>query len=139
MLTTEIMPALQGLLPSVISTCSLDGVPNVTFVSQVWYVDQEHVALSFQFFNKTIRNIRENPNATVQVIDPITLERWELKLLYLRTETAGPVFDEMEIKLEAIASMSGMLGVFQLKGADIYRVKSVRPLTEWWLEAGEAQ
>lgn len=134
MLPNEIRPALQGIFPSSLVTCSLDGVPNTTLLSQVWYVDPEHVALSFQFFNKTIRNIRENPNAMVRVYDPTTLMQWELMLQYLRTETEGALFDDMEMKLEAIASFHGLDGIFDLKGADIYRVKSVRKCTEEWLE-----
>ena len=35
------------------------------------------------------------------------------------------MFDEMDMKLEAIASMSGMSGIFELKGADIYTVLSI--------------
>lgn len=136
MLPPEIRPALQGSFPSVIVTCSLDGIPNTTCVSQVWYVDEEHIALSFQFFNKTIRNIRENPHAAVRVIHPLTMEQWDLKIQYLRSESDGPLFDEMEIQLEAIASMTGMSGIFELKGADIYRVKSVRRRTEEWPDGG---
>lgn len=138
MLPDAIRPAMQGVVPSVLVTCSLDGIPNVAFVSQVWYVDSEHVALSFQFFNKTIRNIRENPRAVVRVLDPETLVQWELELTYLRTETEGQVFDEMEIKLEAIASMTGMSGVFHLKGADLYRVRSVRMCDELYQREGDS-
>ena len=65
MLPEEIKPAMQGVLPSHVVTCALDGTPNATVVSQVYYVDETHLALSFQFFNKTIRNVRENPQATV--------------------------------------------------------------------------
>ena len=62
----------QGLLPSQLFTCSLDGIPNAAYVSHVEYVDREHVALSFQFFNKSRRNIAENPQALVSLIDPDT-------------------------------------------------------------------
>jgi uncharacterized protein len=137
MLPDEIIPAMQGALPAILVTCSMEGIPNTTLVSQVWYVDREHVALSFQFFNKTIRNIRENPNAVVRLYDPATFINWELEIYYLRTETEGPLFEEMEMQLEAIASMTGMSGVFQLKGSDIYRVRSVRFCTEEWLQEGE--
>lgn len=125
-LPDEIKPAMQGVIPSRVTTCSLDGTPNVTTISQAYYVDPDHVALSYQFFNKTIKNIRENPHAVVAVISPETFESWDLEIEYLRSETSGPVFDTMDMQIEAIASMTGMKGIFKLKAADIYRVKSVK-------------
>jgi hypothetical protein len=50
MLPDEIKPAMQGLVPSTLVSCSLDGEPNTTKISQVWYLDENHVALSHQFF-----------------------------------------------------------------------------------------
>jgi hypothetical protein len=121
-LPDEIKPAMQGVIPSHVVTCALDGTPNVTVVSQVYYVDADHVALSYQFFNKTIKNIRENPRAMAWVINPETLESWDLDIEYERSETTGPVFDAMDMQIEAIASMTGMKGIFKLRAADIYRV-----------------
>jgi len=124
-LPNDIKPAMQGVIPAHVATCSLDGTPNVTTISQVYYVDPDHVALSYQFFNKTIKNIRENPHAMVSLISPETFESWDLEIEYLRSETSGPVFDAMDMQIEAIASMTGMKGIFKLKAADIYRVKAV--------------
>jgi Pyridoxamine 5'-phosphate oxidase len=59
-LPDEIKPAMQGVIPSHVVTCSRDGIPNASVISQVYYVDADHVALSHQFFNKTTRNVREN-------------------------------------------------------------------------------
>lgn len=62
----------------------------------------------------------------VQVINPMDFGVWLLELRYDRTETEGPLFDNMDIQLEAIASMTGMTDVFQLRGADVYEVLSVQ-------------
>lgn len=126
MLPDEIKPAMQGVIPSTIVTCSLTGIPNVTDISQVWYVDATHVALSYQFFNKTHRNVRENPYAEVMVRDAKTFEEWYLEIQYDHSEESGPLFDAMDMQLEAIASLTGMSGVFKLRAADVYRVLSVR-------------
>jgi hypothetical protein len=125
MIPDELMPALQGVIPAELATSSASGEPNITFVSQVFYVDGDHVALSFQFFNKTIRNIRENPRAYVNVVHPETGEEWGMQVEYERSETEGPIFEQMDMQLEAIASTQGMADVFKLKAADIYRVKTI--------------
>jgi uncharacterized protein len=125
-LPDEIKPAMQGVIPSHVVTCSRDGIPNATAISQVYYVDADHVALSHQFFNKTTRNVRENPRALVWVISPETFENWDLEVEYDHSETEGPVFETMDMQIEAIASMVGLKGIFKLRSADIYRVTGAR-------------
>ncbi len=125
MLPDEIKPAMQGVIPSHVVTCARDGTPNASAISQVYYVDADHVALSHQFFNKTTRNLQENPRALVWLISPETFETWDLALEFDRSETSGPVFDTMDMQIEAIASMVGMKGIFKLRAADIFRVTSV--------------
>jgi hypothetical protein len=124
-LPPEIRPVLEDGAPSVMVTCSAEGKPNTTVISQVYFVDETHAALSFQFFSKTIRNVRENPRAFVNVFDIPGRTHWVLQLEFQRSETEGPVFDAMDMQIEAIASMTGMSGIFKLRAADIYRVLSV--------------
>lgn len=124
-LPDEIKAAMQGVIPSHVVTCSHDGTPNASALSQVYYVDADHVALSHQFFNKTKRNLEENPRAMAWVISPETFEAWDLELEFLRSETSGPIFDIMEMQIEAIASMVGMKGIFKLRAADVFRVIAV--------------
>lgn len=118
----------QGVTPALIATCAADGTPNVTYLSQVFSIDDTHVALSCQFFNKTKQNVLENPYASVQVYDPISFEAYELELRFERSETEGPLFDTMKIRIEAIASHTGMSGVFRLISSDVYQVLSCKKL-----------
>ena len=116
---------LEGGIPGNIATVATDGTPNIAYLSQVQYVDAEHVALSYQFFNTTRRNILASPYAKVSLIDPISAAHYRLSLQYLRTESDGPVFEIMKAKLAGIASHTGMSGVFRLLGSDIYRVLDI--------------
>jgi adenylate cyclase len=120
----------QGLLPAQFFTCSRDGVPNAAYLSHVDYVDSSHVALSFQFFNKSRRNIAENPHALIIVIDPDTGQGWQLRLRYVRSETDGPLFERMALRIEAIASYCGLKGIFKLRAADVYEVRSIEAAPE---------
>ena len=125
MIEDQHLPALEGMFPSWITTSSNDGEPNTTVISQIWFVSETEVALSFQFFNKTKKNISQNPYAFATIVNPNSFDMYNLELEYNRTENEGDLFDEMDMKLEAIASMSGMSGIFELKGADIYTVLSI--------------
>lgn len=128
-LTLEsIRDCFDGEVPATIATCSADGVPNGSYVSQLHYIDAEHIALSFQFFNKTHANILDNPVATLMVANPVTAARYRIRVRYLNTLTQGPVFETMKAKLAGIASHTGMSGVFHLQGADIYRVMAISPI-----------
>jgi len=122
---SDLRPAFQGIVPSIFATVDGAGVPNVTYVSQLYYIDEGHVALSCQFFNKTRRNLDENPRACAEVIDPITLQAYRLRLKFLRSEKSGPLFDTMSLRIDAIASHTGMTGVFRLIAADVFEVASV--------------
>jgi GAF domain-containing protein len=121
---SDIFRCFQGLVPSIIATADARGVPNVTYVSQVYLVDERHVALSCQFFNKTRRNLDENPVACAEVIDPLTIQAYRLRLRFLRSEKSGPLFDTMSLRIDAIASHTGMTGVFRLIAADVFEVVS---------------
>lgn len=122
----DIRDCLDGGFPAVIATCAVDGTPNVSVISDARYIDESHIALSFQFFNKTRANILANPNASLQVTDPASGTRYHLTLRYLRTETSGPLFEAMKARLAGIASHVGMSKVFRLRGSDVYEVLGLR-------------
>lgn len=130
MLPEAIRSSLNGVVPSQMATVSKDGWPNQTIISQVFYVDANHVAISHQFFSKSSKNLAENPRAHVQVMDPADMTPWFLKVEFDHSETSGDLFEQMEMQLEAIASMTGMQDIFKLEAAYVFRVLSVKKGTE---------
>jgi len=124
-LTEEMTLGLQGAMPSVLATVDNQGNPNVSYISQVYFVDDDHLAISNQFFSKSIRNIHSNGKATINIVRPDTLKSWYVKLKYEHTETEGELFDDMKMQLEAIASMSGMEDIFELRASEVFEVLSI--------------
>lgn len=122
----EIETCFEGIIPSPFCTCSASGMPNVTYLSVVHRLDSNHVALSFQFFNKSKRNLLENPKAQVIVLEPATCRQCQLDLVYEATLTEGPIFERLRVSLDAVASQIGMSHIFSLRGADIFRVLNCR-------------
>ena len=121
----DIRACLDGAIPGSIATVAADGTPNIAYLSQVQYVDSGHVALSYQFFSSTRRNVLASAFARVALIHPFTAAHYRLTLEYLRTETEGPLFEGMKAKLAGIASHTGMADVFRLLGSDVYRVLDI--------------
>jgi len=122
---SDLAPCFEGIIPAEIATAAADGTPNVTHLSRVHMVDDDHVALSNQFFSKTMQNLAVNPRACVVVIDPHTYDSYKLVVQYERTERRGPLFEMMRRDIDAIAALTGMHDVFKLKSADVYRVVSI--------------
>jgi adenylate cyclase len=119
---------LEGVVPPAMCTASPEGVPHANYLSHAEFIDDEHIALSFQFFNQSRQNVMRTRRASLSVDDPYTGDGVVMRLEYLRTETAGPVFERIRAKLAGIASHTGMENVFALRGADVYRVLALRPV-----------
>lgn len=122
---SQVRRMFEGVIPAMLCTASPDGMPHLCYLTQVEYVDERHVALSFQFFNRSRENILATRRASLSVDDPYTAAGIEMDIEYLRTEQTGPLFERMKAKLAGIAAHTGMTGVFRLQGADVYRVRSL--------------
>ena len=105
-----------------LATCDADGVPNVSLISQVHYVDPERVALSTSSSTRPARTCSRRAGPSVGVVRSGDPRRVPARPRYEETQTAGPLFESMKAKLAGIASHTGMQGVFRLLGADIFRV-----------------
>ena len=116
----------EGVIPSILATAAADGTPNIASLSHVALVDGGHVALSNQFFSKTARNIAENKQAALLVVDPRDGGQYRLDVVWREAVQAGPVFDRLAATLRASSAQLGMADVMRLRSADIYRVVAIR-------------
>ncbi len=123
---SDLRNAFEGIIPAVIATVDDAGMPNISYLSHVYFVDDSHVAVSNQFFSKTTANVRRNGAATVGIVDPCTGLQYLLELQFERAFDAGEVFDRISTHLDIMSSLRGLTGIMKLKTADIYRVLTVR-------------
>lgn len=122
----DLKSCLQGVYPSTLYTCAADGTPNVNYISHVYYVDQNHVAISGQFLNKTRKNIAVNPMATAMVLDPVNVCHVELLMRWKESQTSGNVFSQISERIKAIDSQVGGEGKFSLKSVEIFEVLDIK-------------
>jgi adenylate cyclase len=126
---TLTLPALRACLdsslPASLATVDADGVPNLAHVAQLRYVDEQTLALPWQFFSKTRRNLVANATALLAVTDPRSACQYRLRIEYLRTDTSGALFDSMAARQAALASHLGLGDMLPLRGADLCRVHAI--------------
>ncbi|QIB33194.1 GAF domain-containing protein [Ancylobacter pratisalsi] len=127
----DLRACFEGVIPSLIATVDRQGMPNVSYLSQVHFVDEAHVALSNQFFSKTLANIEQRGTATLMVIDGRCGDQYVLDITPVRRESAGPLFERMSVHLAAISGQEGGQEggtVMKLRSADVYRVRAIHPV-----------
>ncbi|WP_028744897.1 GAF domain-containing protein [Rhizobium mesoamericanum] len=122
---SDLSACFEGVIPSIIATASADGMPNISYLSHVVRIDEEHVALSNQFFAKTAANVRANPRVTLILVDGLTGDQFLLDISFVRSVDAGALFDKIARQLKASSAQIGMAEVMRLRSADIFRVHGI--------------
>jgi predicted pyridoxine 5'-phosphate oxidase superfamily flavin-nucleotide-binding protein len=89
--TEEIKDSLKATKVAYLSTASRDAIPNVVPIGAVKFLDDETLLISDQYFNKTLKNLQENPK--------IALAWWGEKGGFqikadITIHTEGEIFDE---------------------------------------------
>lgn len=122
---TDLEACFEGVIPSIIATSGPNGEPNISYLSHVSCLDDDHIALSNQFFGKTAANLRGNPCATILLVDGRTGAQFRVEALFVRSESGGPLFAQMAAQLAASSEQLGMSSTMELRGIDIFRVLSL--------------
>ena len=63
--TEEIKESMKGTKIAFLATASKDGAPNVVPIGAFKFLDDETLLISDQFFNKTLKNLQENPRISL--------------------------------------------------------------------------
>ncbi|MBW1850913.1 MAG: pyridoxamine 5'-phosphate oxidase family protein [Deltaproteobacteria bacterium] len=103
-----------------LSTCSGEGVPNVVPMSAKKILDDDTILLSDQFFGKTLKNLKENPKASVATWDG--LEGYQIKGS-VTIETSGPVFEKTVQWIDEMGKKHGL--PLKCKGAVILKIEEI--------------
>jgi adenylate cyclase len=125
---SDLHGCFEGVIPSIIATTSADGTPNISYLSHVVMVDDSHIALSNQFFAKTLANIRANPYVTLLLVDGNDGQQYALDIRFERSVDDGELFERIALQLRASSAQVGMAGIMRLKSADIFEVVSLRAM-----------
>jgi len=123
---SDLYGCFEGVIPSIIASTSAEGTPNISYLSHVVMIDEDHIALSNQFFAKTSANIRANPHVTLLLVDSYTGQQYVLDILFERSVDDGDLFERIALQLKASSAKVGMSGIMRLRSADIFEVLSVR-------------
>jgi putative methionine-R-sulfoxide reductase with GAF domain len=114
----------EGVIPSVVATLDAAGEPNVSYLSQVYRVDDTHLALSNQFFSKTAANVKATGRARLLVVSGRTGAQHLLDMVHVGSLREGELFGRMAAQLSAFASHLGTGEAMALRSAELYRVET---------------
>ncbi len=101
-ISAEIQEFMKGKLGWV-ATSSKDNIPNVAIKGTLQVLDDEHVIFADLFSFKTRKNLEENPNVAIMVMDLETRKGYSLKGT-AELITSGELYDRTT---EAIRKMLG--------------------------------
>ena len=118
---TERMKELFNKVPTaILATATLEGIPNAVPVGAKKIIDDETILISDQFFNKTLANLKSNPQAVVTFWEGH--EGYQLKCS-TTIETEGARYEETAKWIEEIGAKKGR--PLKSKGAVIFHIKEV--------------
>ena len=119
-MTERMKELFDKVRPVVLSTASIDGIPNAVPVGAKKIIDDETILISDQFFNKTLANMKANPKVAVTYWEG--REGYQLKGT-VTIETTGQRFEETAQWIEEMSNKAGF--PLKSKGAIILKIEEI--------------
>jgi len=109
----------------VLASATKDGVPNVVPIGAKKILDDETILISDQFFNKTLKNMKDNPRVALTIWDKDKHEGYQIKGT-VTIETSGQRFEETAQWIDGIGKKLNQplksKGTVIVKITEIYNV-----------------
>lgn len=119
-MSERIQELFTNVPAAILSTSTLDGVPNAVPVGAKKIIDAETILISDQFLNKTLANMKSNPNVAVTFWEGH--EGYQLKGT-ITIETSGQRFEETAKWIEELGNKAGF--PLKSKGAVIMKIEEI--------------
>jgi uncharacterized protein len=119
-MTERMKELFDKVRPVVLSTASIDGIPNAIPVGAKKIIDDETILISDQFFNKTLANMKANCHVAVTYWEG--REGYQLKGS-VTIETTGKRFEETARWIEEMSNKAGF--PLKSKGAVIFKIEEI--------------
>ena len=119
-LTDEIKESLTGTKVFFLATSSKDCRPNVVPIGAFKLLDDETALISDQFFNKTLKNLKENPRVAVSWWG--SKGGFQLKGT-VTIHTSGAIFEQDIAWVKTIRADLAPKSAVVMKITDVYQVK----------------
>jgi hypothetical protein len=119
-MTERMKELFDKVRPVVLSTASIDGIPNAVPVGAKKIIDDETILISDQFLNKTLANMKANPKVAVTYWEG--REGYQLKGT-VTIETTGKRFEETAQWIEEMSNKAGF--PLKSKAAIILKIEEI--------------
>jgi predicted pyridoxine 5'-phosphate oxidase superfamily flavin-nucleotide-binding protein len=123
-MTPRMKEIFQKQQDIVLATATKTGKPNVVVVGAKKIIDDETILISDQYFDKTLANIRENPQVAVTFWE--RTEGYQLKGS-VTLKTSGPVFEETARWIDETGKKFNVQ--LKSKGAVIVKIEEIYTIT----------
>jgi uncharacterized protein len=119
-MTERMKELFDKVRPVVLSTASIDGIPNAVPVGAKKIIDDETILISDQFLNKTLANMKANPKVAVTYWEG--REGYQLKGT-VTIETSGQRYEETAKWIEEMSNKAGF--PLKSKAAIILKIEEI--------------
>jgi hypothetical protein len=114
-----------------LSTSSREGKVNSAYFGSPYMVDEKTIIMGLTK-NRSLSNLRDNPNAVFMIMEPgKSISEWKGLRIYVKMtdlSTAGDKLDKMKAK---IAAHAGEAAAKMIHAALTFEVQEVRPLADF--------